>query len=112
MSYMKQRFNPYTLFGGKSDPSYSIRLGFNGESMTFQMEVVNGPPTIELALKYLTDTVVKTVEIIKEKEYCKPGESKDSTTKWCYGFMWRHYCNIAKDFKKLVGEQIYKSLLE
>jgi hypothetical protein len=111
LSYIRRRFNPYTLTV-HSDAPYEVELGFNDKKMTFYLESPAGPPTIELALKYVTDTVVHTVEILKKDGYFKPSIGKDTTTVWCYGFMWRHYCHVAAKFRDIVGDQIYKSLLE
>jgi hypothetical protein len=111
LSYIRRKFNPYTLTL-HSDTPYEVELGFNDKKMTFYLESPAGPPTIELALKYVTDTVVKTVEILKKDKYFEPSIGKDTTTVWCYGFMWRHYCHVAEKFRGLVGDQIYKSLLE
>jgi len=113
MSFIQRKYNPYDLTPYRANAKhYEICLEFGGREMYYYISV-EGVPTFESALRYLTDEVLHIVEVIGEKKFKEPTKQKKMNTYdvATYDSRWETYTMKARALKALVGEEIYKSII-
>jgi hypothetical protein len=113
MTYAQRKFNPYTTIGTDwYARHYEICLQYQDREMNFYISVKEVLPTLDHALKYLTD-VLHIVEVVQEKKFKEPMRSIKANTYdiKIYEGEWEKYCRIAKRLKELVGEETYKAII-